>query len=230
MVTQVVKDAEAAAVEAARRVEMVAEAAITERGEFNFAVSGGRTPWRMLELLAEDGLNWSRTSLFQVDERVAPTGSDQRNLTHLVLTLPLACQAAIRPMPVGADDLESAARSYEYSLPDRFDLIHLGLGPDGHIASLIPGDSILGVRDRRVALTTGEYQGTRRMSLTYEAIDQARQILFLVTGEEKRDALIGLTAADASIPAGRIENSQITVITDVETPTEENAPTSGENA
>jgi len=216
LVSRVVADAEAAAIEAARIVEMVADAAIADRGRFNFAVSGGKTPWRMLELLAESSLNWSRTSLFQVDERIAPTGSTQRNLTHLVLTLPLICQAAIRPMPVGADDLATAASGYEYSLPDRFDLVHLGLGPDGHTASLIPDDQILEVTDRQVAITAGDYQGTRRMSLTYKAIDRARQILFLVTGEGKEEALSKLTAGDPSIPAGRIENPNVTLVTDIE--------------
>ncbi|MCB0870998.1 MAG: 6-phosphogluconolactonase [Solirubrobacterales bacterium] len=216
MVTRVVADDEAAAVEAARVIEMVADAAIADRGRFNLAVSGGKTPWRMLELLAESNLNWTKTSLFQVDERIAPTGSMQRNLTHLVLTLPLICQAAIRPMPVGADDLATAASGYEYSLPDRFDLIHLGLGPDGHTASLIPDDPILEVKDRQVALTTGDYQGTRRMSLTYKAIDRARQILFLVTGDGKEDALLKLKAGDPSVPAGRIGNPNITLITDID--------------
>ncbi|MCB8914726.1 MAG: 6-phosphogluconolactonase [Thermoleophilales bacterium] len=216
MVSRVVADAEAAAVEAARIVELAAEAAIADRGRFNFAVSGGKTPWRMLELLADSGLNWTRTSLFQVDERVAPTGSVQRNLTHLVLTLPLVCQAAIRPMPVGDDDLASAASGYEYSLPDRFDLVHLGMGPDGHTASLIPGDPILEVTDRQVAVTSGDYQGTRRMSLTYKAIDRARQILFLVTGEGKEDALARLIAGDESIPAGRVKNPHITLVTDID--------------
>ena len=216
MVSRVVADAEAAAIEAARIVEMVADAAIADRGRFNFAVSGGKTPWRMLELLAESSLNWSRTSLFQVDERIAPTGSTQRNLTHLVLTLPLICQAAIRPMPVGADDLATAASGYEYSLPDRFDLVHLGLGPDGHTASLIPDDQILEGTDRQGAITAGDYQGTRRMSLTYKAIDRARQILFLVTGEGKEEALSKLTAGDPSIPAGRIENPNVTLVTDIE--------------
>ena len=216
MVTRVVRDAESAAVEAARIVELVADAAIADRGRFNFAVSGGKTPWRMLELLAESSLNWSRTSLFQVDERIAPTGSAERNLTHLVLTLPLICQAAIRPMPVGADDLATAAAGYEYSLPDRFDLIHLGLGPDGHTASLVPDDPILDVADRQVAITTGEYQGTRRMSLTYKTIDRARQILFLVTGEGKDEAVSKLLARDTSVPAGRIRNPNMTLITDVD--------------
>lgn len=216
MVTRAVADAEAAAVESARIVEMAAAAAITDRGRFNFAVSGGKTPWRMLELLADSDLNWTRTSLFQVDERIAPTGSMERNLTHLVLTLPLVCQAAIRPMPVGADDLPTAASGYEYSLPDRFDLVHLGLGPDGHTASLVPDDPILEVTDRQVAITRGEYQGTRRMSLTYKAIDRAKQILFLVTGEGKEEALRKFEARDRSIPAGRIENPNVTLVTDVD--------------
>jgi 6-phosphogluconolactonase len=216
LVSRAVADAEAAAVEAARLVEAAASAAIADRGRFNFAVSGGKTPWRMLELLAESDLNWTRTSLFQVDERIAPTGSMQRNLTHLVLTLPLVCQAAIRPMPVGADDLATAASGYEYSLPDRFDLVHLGLGPDGHTASLVPGDPILEVADRQVAITTGDYQGTRRMSLTYKALNRARQIMFLITGEGKEDALSKLVEGDPGIPAGRIENPNVTLITDLE--------------
>lgn len=215
MNARVVDDAEAAAVEAARIVELTAEAAIADRGRFNFAVSGGTTPWRMLELLSESRLNWSKTSLFQVDERIAPTGSPERNLTHLVLTLPLVCQAAIRPMPVGDDDLVSAAAGYEYSLPDRFDLVHLGLGPDGHTASLVPDDPILDVKDRQVAVTSGEYQGTRRMSLTYKAIDRARRVMFLVTGDGKEEALARLLANDPSIPAGRVANPQTTVVTDI---------------
>jgi len=224
LVTRLVADDEEAAVEAARVVEMAADAAIADRGRFNFAVSGGRTPWRMLELLAESSLNWGLTSLFQVDERIAPTGSPERNLTHLVLTLPLVCQAAIRPMPVGADDLTSAASGYEYSLPDRFDLIHLGMGPDGHTASLVPDDPILEVEDRQVALTSGEYQGTRRMSLTYKAIDRARQILFLVTGEGKEGALSKLVAGDPGIPAGRVANPNVKLITDIEIEPGEDRP------
>ncbi|MGK2932581.1 MAG: 6-phosphogluconolactonase [Solirubrobacterales bacterium] len=215
MVTKSVADAEAAAGEAARIIEMAAAAAISERGEFNLAVSGGKTPWRTLELLADSSLNWAKTSLFQVDERIAPTGSPERNLTHLVLSLPLMCQAAIRPMPVGAEDLENAAQSYEYSLPGQFDLVHLGLGPDGHTASLVPDDPVLDVRDRGVALTGGEYQGTRRMTLTYPTLDAARKILFLVTGEGKEAALKKLIAKDPSIPAGRVENGDMLTVTDL---------------
>jgi len=215
MVTKPVADAEEAAQEAARMIEMTAQTAIAERGKFNFAVSGGHTPWRMLEILSEGTLPWSKTSLFQVDERIAPTGSAERNLTHLVLSLPLVCQAAIRPMPVGASDLETAGQSYEYSLPERFDLIHLGMGPDGHTASLVPGDPVLDVIDRKVALTGGEYQGTRRMTLTYPVLDQARKILFLITGDGKREAFDKLMSGDESIPAARVKNSNILTVTDL---------------
>ncbi len=212
-----VADAGAAAAAGAERIAAAGEEAIAARGEFNFAFSGGRTPWTMLELLADGPLDWSRTALFQVDERIAPSGSPDRNLTRIVLTLPLRCQASVRPMPVGAEDPETAMREYGDSLPDRLDLVHLGLGSDGHTASLVPGDPVLEVRDRPVALTTGEYQGTRRMTLTWPVITAARELLFLVTGDDKRDALRLLLDADPSIPAGRVENGEVTVITDIET-------------
>jgi 6-phosphogluconolactonase len=123
-------------------------------------------------------------------------------------------QPALRPMPVTQRDLEAAAHEYETSLPERFDLIHLGLGPDGHTASLVPGDSVLEVSDRRVAVTGGEYQGHRRMTLTYPAIDSARQVLWLVTGAEKREPLAKLLAGDPSIPAGRVRNEEMIVVAD----------------
>ena len=216
MVAKTVEDPEQAAAETARVIEIAGEAAIREGGRFRLAVSGGKTPWRMLELLADGGLEWSKTELFQVDERVAPSGSPERNLTHLVLSLPLACQASIRPMPVGGEDLEDAAAGYGWSLPERLDLIHLGLGPDGHTASLVPGDPVLEVEDRPVALTDGEYQGTRRMTLTYPTLERARRIVFLVTGEDKDEALAKLMAGDRSIPAGRITNRNALVVTDLE--------------
>lgn len=216
MVAKVVEDPEQAAAEAARVIRIAGETAIRERGRFSFAVSGGKTPWRMLALLADGGLDWSKTDLFQVDERIAPSGSQERNLTHLVLSLPLDCQASIRPMPVGGEDLEDAAAGYGWSLPDRLDLIHLGLGPDGHTASLVPGDPVLDVDDRPVAVTTGEYQGTRRMTLTYPVLDRARQIVFLVTGEGKDGALAKLISGDRSIPAGRIDNEDVLLVTDCE--------------
>lgn len=214
MVVKVVEDASEAAAEAARVIEMAGEHAIRERGVFNLAVSGGRTPWEMIGDLASSRLQWSKTQLFQVDERVAPSGSPERNLTNLVLALPLRCQASIRPMPVGSDDLDGAAEGYSWSLPERLDIVHLGLGSDGHTASLVPGDPVLEVEDRPVAVTEGEYEGFRRMTLTFPTLASARRIVFLVTGEGKEDALIRLKAGDRSIPAGRIQNPNTTVVTD----------------
>jgi 6-phosphogluconolactonase len=117
-------------------------------------------------------------------------------------------------MPVTQRDLDAAAREYESSLPQALDLIHLGLGPDGHTASLVPGDSVLEVGDRRVALTTSEYQGHRRMTLTFPELARARRIVWLVTGEEKREPLAKLLAGDDSIPAGRVANGDMVVVAD----------------
>jgi len=167
----------------------------------------------MYELLAEHDLDWGRTSLFQVDERVAPAGDPDRNLTHLILALPMGPQSSLRPMNVTADDLEAAASDYSSELPERLDIIHLGLGPDGHTASLVPGDPVLEVLDRRVAIT-GEYQERRRMTLTYPALDAARMVFWLVTGESKRDPLKRLLDGDRSIPAGRVAAEEMVLIAD----------------
>jgi 6-phosphogluconolactonase len=169
----------------------------------------------MLAILSDrEDMPWERTALFQVDERIASPGSEDRNLTHLVLGLSMQNQSAMRPMPVTQRDLEAAAREYEESLPERLDFVHLGLGPDGHTASLVPGDPVLEVRDRRVAVTETAYQDHRRMTLTYTELEAARQILWLVTGPSKQDALSKLLAGDESIPAGRVRNDSMTVVAD----------------
>jgi 6-phosphogluconolactonase len=175
------------------------------KGPFSVALSGGHTPWRMLQVIDPDALGEPGTTIFQVDERVAPEGDPDRNLTHLNETLSAPARERLLPMPVNDDDLEEAARRYANALPDSIDLVHLGLGPDGHTASLVPGDPVLEVSDRPVALTGGEYQGRRRMTLTYPALNAAARILFLVTGAEKRDALAKLRAGDESIPAARVK-------------------------
>ena len=182
-------------------------------GRFTFAVSGGRTPWEMFARLADEDMPWARTAIYQVDERVAPAGDPDRNLAHLRASLPADAQAEVHGMPVEEDDLEAAAAEYARSLPERFDLVHLGLGPDGHTASLVPGDPVLNVQDRDVALT-GEYQGRRRMTLTYPVLDRARQVLWLVTGEDKVDALRRLRARDRSIPGARVEAESQLVVAD----------------
>jgi 6-phosphogluconolactonase len=212
---EVLDDEQAAARRAAELIAAAGAAAARERGSFAFAMSGGRSPWVMLAILGElEAMPWPQTELFQVDERIAAPGSEDRNLTHMVLGLSMDHQAALRPMPVTQRDLEAAAREYEAALPERLDLVHLGLGPDGHTASLVPGDPVLEVRDRRVALTETAYQGHRRMTLTYPAIDAARKVVWLVTGAEKRDPLAKLLAGDRSIPAGRVENEQMVVVAD----------------
>lgn len=203
--------------EAARRAaELVVDAgrASAAGGRFSVAVSGGSTPWRMIGLLSDAPLPWQRTDLFQVDERIAAPGSEDRNLTHLVRALPIERQASLRPMPVTSRDLEAAAKDYEAQLPERLDLVHLGLGPDGHTASLVPDDPVLEVADRRVAVTATAYQGHRRMTLTYPALAAARQILWLITGADKRQALTRLLDRDRSIPAARVENERMLVVAD----------------
>jgi 6-phosphogluconolactonase len=212
---EVVGDEKAAARRAAELIAAAGAESAAARGPFGMALSGGRSPWAMLAILGElEQMPWSATELFQVDERIASPGSEDRNLTHMVLGLSMDHQSTLRPMPVTQRDLEQAARDYENGLPDRFDLVHLGLGPDGHTASLVPGDPVLEVDDRRVAVTGEEYQGHRRMTLTYPAIDDARQILWLVTGPDKRQPLAQLLAGDESIPAGRIRNEKMTVVAD----------------
>ncbi|HWB68356.1 MAG TPA: 6-phosphogluconolactonase [Solirubrobacterales bacterium] len=212
---ETVADERAAAQRGAELIAEAAREAVAERGFFAMAMSGGRTPWAMVATLSGlEGMPWGETELFQVDERIASPGSEDRNLTHLVLGLAMEHQASLRPMPVTQRDLPGAAREYESSLPERLDLVHLGLGPDGHTASLVPGDPVLEVSDRRVALTEGAYQGHQRMTLTYPALAEARQILWLVTGPEKREPLARLLEGDRSIPAGRVENEHMKVLAD----------------
>jgi 6-phosphogluconolactonase len=191
----------------AELIAVAARAAVAERGRFALAVSGGRDPWPMFSQLEDYGLDWTRTDVFQVDERVAPAGSDERNLTHLVGSLSIGAQGSIRPMPVTDGDLDAAAERYAETLPEALDLVHLGIGPDGHTASLVPGDPVLEVTDRRVAVTAGEYEGVRRMTLTYPELARARGLLWIVTGGEKRDALAKLLDQTRSIPAGLVEPS-----------------------
>jgi 6-phosphogluconolactonase len=189
-----------------------ARAAVAERGRFTFAVSGGHTPWAMFAELAGEDVPWEQVVLYQVDERVAAEGDPDRNLTHLRDSLGGA-KAEVIAMPVNDAGLDAAADRYAALLPDRFDLVHLGLGPDGHTASLVPGDPVLGVRDRLVAVTR-PYQGHQRMTLTYPALARADQILWLVTGADKKVPLAQLLAGDESIPAGRVEAAHSLVLAD----------------
>jgi 6-phosphogluconolactonase len=220
MKVEVFSDADAVARQAAALIATEARAAVAARGRFVLAVSGGHTPWAMLRALSGDDLPWANVYVTQVDERVAPAGDPDRNLTHIRESL----RAPLRPeqilaMPVDAPDLQAAVARYAASLqeiagsPPVLDLVHLGLGPDGHTASLVPGDRVLEVTDADVALT-GIYQGRRRMTLTYPMINRARRILWLVTGGEKVEMLGRLRKGDPSIPAGRIRQDQAVVFAD----------------
>jgi 6-phosphogluconolactonase len=222
MKVEVFDDADSVAISAAAIVAAEARAAIAARGSFVMAVSGGRTPWIMLRALAREVLPWDAVQVVQVDERVAPEGDPDRNLTHLRESL--LGQAQLRPgqihaMPVEAPDLDVAAARYEMTLrqiaglPPLLDLVHLGLGPDGHTASLVPGDPVLDVVDEDVALT-GVYQGRRRMTLTYPILNRSRRVLWLVTGQDKAEMFGRLYAGDTSIPAGRIHRDRALLLAD----------------
>jgi 6-phosphogluconolactonase len=219
---EVYPDEDMVARRAAAVIAADARASVPARGRFIMAVSGGRTPWVMLRLLADEQVPWANVHVVQVDERVAPAGDPARNLAHLRQSL--LDHAPLRPdhihaMPVEAADLDGAARQYAQTLreiagtPPVLDLVHLGLGPDGHTASLVPGDPVLNVSDANVAVT-GPYQGHRRMTLTFPTINRSRRVLWLVTGGEKAATLVRLRDGDPSIPASRVRRDEALIITD----------------
>jgi 6-phosphogluconolactonase len=222
MIIHTFSDAEGAARAAALRMAALAVEAVQAGGRFTVALSGGHSPWRMLEALAALDVPWSGVHVFQVDERVAPAGDPDRNATHIAESLlsraPIA-REQVHLMPVEAPDLAAAAGRYAETLagiagaPPVLDLVHLGLGPDGHTASLVPGDPVLGITEADVALT-GAYQSHRRMTLTYPALNRARRVLWLVTGDDKPAMLARLRAGDRAIPAGRIRADEAEVFAD----------------
>jgi len=222
MNVEVYADADLVAKAAAALVAAEARVAIAARGVFVMAVSGGRTPWLMLRALAREAVPWDAVYVVQVDERVAPKGDPDRNLTHLHESL--LGQTSMRPeqiyaMPVEDPDLDVAAAQYAVVLqriagsPPVLDLVHLGLGPDGHTASLVPGDAVLSVVDADIALTA-VYQGRRRMTLTYPILNRSRRVLWLVTGKDKAEMMGRLYAGDTSIPAGRVQRDRALVLSD----------------
>ena len=221
MKIEIFNDANAVAKAAAKLIAADARAAIAARGIFTFAVSGGKTPWVMLRELASEELPWEKIHLFQIDERLAPEGDKDRNLTHLLESFagaPIPPEN-IHPMPVNAADSAEGAKEYEQTLesycgiPAMLDLAHLGPGPDGHTASLIPGAPVLGVHDLDVALT-GLYQGRNRMTLTYPMLNRSRKILWLATGAEKAPMIERLKHGDPTIPGGLIKQENAILLAD----------------
>ncbi len=215
-------DADAVAYAAAAIIAKAARVAVRRHGRFVMAVSGGHTPWAMLRVLAREEVPWDGLHIVQVDERIAPRGHADRNLTRLRASLlghaPLRAEQ-IHAMPVESRDLDAAAARYGRTLaelagsPPVLDLVHLGLGLDGHTASLVPGDPVLDVTDADVALT-GVYQGRRRMTLTYPILNRSRAILWIVNGCEKAGMLPRLRAGDRSIPAGRVNRNRSRILAD----------------
>lgn len=217
------ESAEEVAEEAALHIAQAARKAIFEHGRFSMAISGGRTPWQMLKRLTKEKLSWEKIFIFQVDERVAPDGHPDRNLTQLFTTLEgsgLMTRINVFHMHVTADNLDEACDDYakiisEITAGGQFDLIHLGMGPDGHTASLIPGDSVCDIWDQDVAMTESPYQGRARMTLTYPLINRAKEILWVITGEEKQEMFERLLSGDDQIPAGRVNQKNALVFTDL---------------
>ncbi len=222
MKIEVLADVESVAHRAAGLIAAEARAAVAARGRFLLAVSGGHTPWIMLRALAREAVPWASVHVLQVDERAAPAGDPDRNLTHLRESL--LRHAPLRPeqlhaMPVEEEGLAAGVTRYARTLqelagfPPVLDLVHLGLGPDGRTASLVPGDPVFDVTDADVGLT-GVYQGLRRMTLTYPVLDRARGILWVVTGPEKVGMLARLREGNGSIPAGRVRRDHALVLAD----------------
>jgi len=219
---EVLTDFTSVAQRAARFIADEAWDAVAARGNFLMALSGGHTPWLMLRCLATMTVPWQAVHIIQVDERVAPDGHKDRNLTQLrdgLLNLAPVPSAQVYAMPVEATDLEAAAAQYAETLrlvagaPPVIDLVHLGLGPDGHTASLVPGDPVLEVGNSDVALS-GPYQGRRRMTLTYPILNRARRILWVVSGGDKAGMVNRLLEGDHSIPAGRIRSEHALLLAD----------------
>jgi 6-phosphogluconolactonase len=221
---EIFADEPAVATAAAKLIAAEARAAVAARGRFLMAVSGGKTPWAMLKDLASEDVPWANVHVFQVDERLAPDGDPDRNLSHLHASLlgnaPIPPEN-IHAMPVTATDPATGVRDYEETLmrwagtPPVLDLIHLGLGADGHTASLVPDDPVLGCHDRDVALT-GVYQNRRRMTLTFPIINRSRRVLWLATGAGKIPMVTRLLAKDSAIPAGRVAQDNAILFTDTD--------------
>ncbi|MCM0042222.1 MAG: 6-phosphogluconolactonase [Algoriphagus sp.] len=220
--TEIFTSADQVAEKAAAYLEQLIRETLTQKKTFSMAISGGRTPWEMLKILSKASLPWQRINLFQVDERVAPDGHEDRNLTQLFRVIegsPLVTRLHIFPMPVTAEILDVASQDYsqlihEITEDEGLDLIHLGMGSDGHTASLVPGDRVLEINDRDVACTEQLYQGRIRMTLTYPLLNSAKRILWIVTGAEKQEMVQRLLKQDASIPAGAVNQANALLMVD----------------
>lgn len=177
--------------------------AVTARGSASVAFSGGSTPRAMLALLAATDLPWKAITAYQVDERVAPDGDPDRNAGMLdVLPLP---KRNLKLMPVTAANLVAACRRYASALPERFDVVHLGIGDDGHTASWPPGDPVVDVTEP--VATCGLFNGRIRMTLTPPVVNAARWRIVEVSGASKAPAVRGWMDGDASLPIVHVKRT-----------------------
>jgi 6-phosphogluconolactonase len=200
--------------------ERLAEAAAA-RGRATLAVSGGSTPAAFLAQLAQKELPWEAIHVFQVDERVAPPGDPDRNLTGLQAALldrvPIPPGNA-HPMPVNDPDLEAATAAYDDEIravagPEgRLDVVHLGLGDDGHTASWPPGDPVVDATSD--VAVVGPFNSRLRMTLTPPAVNRAGWIVWLIAGADKAPVLARLLARDAALPASRVRRTGATLLAD----------------
>jgi 6-phosphogluconolactonase len=212
------EDARSAAARAAAIIADALRTALAARHQAVAALSGGSTAPAMLRELARLDLEWPGVHVFQVDERVVARTDPRRNLAELSSAFAATPGARIHAMPVEAADAEAAARDYARALaraagaPCVLDVAHLGLGEDGHTASLVPGDTVLASTDD--VAVTAPYAGTRRMTLTLAVLNRARQRVWLVTGPKKRDVLRRLLRGDRALVAALVRAEDSVVVAD----------------
>jgi 6-phosphogluconolactonase len=218
--------------DAADEIRAIAAASIAQRGRFRIALAGGSTPRAIYPRLVT-GIDWTRTDVFFGDERAVPPDDAQSNYRMARETL--LEPARVPPANVfrwraEAADLDAAAREYEQALrargaPPWLDLALLGLGPDGHTASLFPNTTALGVEDRLAVAVDVPAMATRRLTLTYPALISATHVMFLVTGAEKRGPLADVLRPASSLPAARIVHraARVRILCDVDAARDINA-------
>jgi 6-phosphogluconolactonase len=218
---EVLANAELAAARAAALVARHLREALAARGTATLALSGGTTPRRMFRCLADEDLAWSGVRLFQVDERIVAAGDPRRNvalLARLAADVSMPSER-LHAMPVECEDCAAGARAYTQTLertagrPPVLDVVHLGLGEDGHTASLVPGDAA-SIESLAEVVVTAPYRGTRRMTLTLGVLDRARHRVWLVTGRAKRTVLNRLLGGDDTLVAARVARARSVIVAD----------------
>jgi 6-phosphogluconolactonase len=211
-------NADEGAIAAAGYIAAQFRLAVSARRRFTLALSGGTSPLRMFDALTGETIRWEHVHLFQVDERLVPSDSPERNFARVrerLLAHVDIPPGQVYAMPVELDDPKAAAKAYAATLrrvlgaDGVLDLVHLGLGADGHTASLLPDDTAL--ESNADVIVSRPYQGFRRLSLSLPLISAARERLWLVTGTEKSRALKSLIDGDRTVPAGRVARDNATV-------------------